>query len=56
MRKMDLEIDSSTDKKIRRFALKCSICRPHRGENKTYTKRGQNKDLKTRERRKHGKS
>lgn len=25
--------DSSVDRKIRRLALNCSYCRPHRGEN-----------------------
>lgn len=34
------DTNRTVDDRVRRKKLKCSICKPHKGENKTYTKRG----------------
>lgn len=40
MRKSKTEANSTVDDRERRKQLRCDRCKPHRGENATYTKRG----------------
>jgi hypothetical protein len=39
-KKNPLETNSTVDDRERRKQLRCDRCKPHKGENKTYTKRG----------------